>query len=125
VVTNDVKLRVAEDVIYYPDVILTCDPEDRGPYILRNPVFVSEVLSPTTSGIDRREKVRLNLQLPFLCSYLIVYQEESRVDHYWRSAPGDDWHFDVQFNGAVEIAGANMRFTLAEIYEGIDLDAPA
>lgn len=124
-VTNDVKLQVAEDVIYYPDVILTCDPEDREPYVLHNPMLVSKVLSPMTSGIDRREKARLYLQLPSLCSYLIVYQDETRVDHYWLSAPGDDWHFDVRFDGAVEIPGADIRLSLAEIYEGIELDAPA
>ena len=122
-VTSDVKLQVAEDVIYYSDVILSCDPDDRAPYVLHKPLFVAEMPSPTTSVVDRREKARLYLQVPTLLSYLIAYQDEMRVDFYWRSRPDDEWHFDVRFDGSVTIPGIDLRLPLNEIYDGIDFDA--
>jgi Uma2 family endonuclease len=118
--TNEVKLQVAETAIYYPDVVVTCDPTDVDPYIVNRPLFVSEVLSPSTAGIDRREKARLYRLLSSLRSYLIVSQDEQRVDFYWRAAADDEWRFDVHFDGAVQIPGIDVRLTLAEIYEGVE-----
>jgi Uma2 family endonuclease len=121
--SNDVKLQVAEDVIYYPDVVLTCDPEDLGPYIVKNPVFVAEILSRSSSGVDRREKARSYLQLPSLLSYLIVHQDEKRVDFYWRGTRDDDWHFDVRFDGSIGVPGTDLRLALDDIFEGVDFDS--
>ena len=54
VYANDMKAHTG-DVFYYPDVIVTCDPEDTERYFKTRPCLVVEVLSPTTEAIDRGE----------------------------------------------------------------------
>jgi Uma2 family endonuclease len=44
---SDMKVRVAPDLFYYPDVVVTCDPPGGDPYYRTRPRLVVEVLSPT------------------------------------------------------------------------------
>lgn len=57
----DMKVRVDHDEesdFYYPDLLLTCQPEDRdSPCYRRHPCLLVEVLSPSTERIDRVEKL--------------------------------------------------------------------
>src|SRR5207237_1346998 len=57
VYVNDVKVRAAHDIIYYPDVVVTCDANDTDEYLVNTPCLVVEVASPSTAMIDRREKL--------------------------------------------------------------------
>ena len=55
----DVKLRlefVSDDVFYYPDVMVACDPRDTDKFYKRFPKVLIEVMSESTERIDRREK---------------------------------------------------------------------
>src|ERR1700678_3687060 len=43
------RLRIAkEDIFYYPDIMVTCDPRDTDPYCKCFPKVVIEVLSEST-----------------------------------------------------------------------------
>ena len=55
---ESVRLAVQDDFHYtYPDVVVTCDPTDRrDPYLIRQPVPIVEVLSPSTAEYDRSLK---------------------------------------------------------------------
>ena len=62
VVGSDVLFRTGSGEMYtYPDVMVLCGPietvEGR-PHVMTNPVFVAEILSPATEGIDRGVKSR-------------------------------------------------------------------
>ena len=94
-----VQLRVAEDVVYYPDVVVTCDPRDDDPRLVTRPCLVIEVTSPSTATIDRREKLAFYRRVPGLRAYLVVDQERRRVERHWREADG--WR-----SAAVEETGA-------------------
>ena len=53
----DVKLhlqQLRQDIFYYPDVMVCCDPQDREPYYRTRPCLVVEVLSSGTARIDQR-----------------------------------------------------------------------
>lgn len=54
----DVKVQVTpQSPYYYPDVIVSCDPEDlKARKFYQNPKLIAEVLSPGTSSKDRGEK---------------------------------------------------------------------
>ena len=125
VVTNDVKVQAAEDVIYYPDVVLTCDPDDNGPYVLHSPVLIVEVLSPSTESIDRREKMVGYRKISSLLCYLVVHQDERRVEQHWRDAVGDPWEYTLQledFTREIAIPGLDSKLTFDGIYEGVEFD---
>lgn len=51
------RLRIAnEEIFYYPDVLVACDPRDTDRYFKRYPKVLVEVLSESTEALDRREK---------------------------------------------------------------------
>src|SRR5262249_12103385 len=55
----DVKLMIrndAEEIVYYPDLLVACNREEWGANFVCNPKLVAETLSPSTQHIDRREK---------------------------------------------------------------------
>jgi len=84
-----VKLRLRKEQSYfYPDVMVTCEDRlqelDSQQQIVEAPLVVIEILSPTTEATDRREKLRAYRTLPSLKEYLLVSQEQAKVEIYLR-----------------------------------------
>src|SRR5438045_635778 len=64
---SDMKVRVeAVNAFYYPDVVVTCDPEDKGEYAKTRPCLIVEITSPSTTVTDHREKLLAYRKLPSL-----------------------------------------------------------
>ena len=122
VYTETVKLRVAFNVIYYPDVVVACGPEGGDPLIEDDPCLVVEVLSPSTRITDRREKLMLYRQLDRLGAYLIVHQERRRVERHWRDQSGTWQQADLVDRGTFPVPCPDLQLSLAEIYEGVETD---
>jgi Uma2 family endonuclease len=116
---NDMLLGVSEQVLYYPDVMVTCDPADRDPRIVRNPCLVIEVLSPTTTQIDLREKLLAYRTLPGLDAYVIVWQNERHVQRHWRDAYGAWWPAEIMGDGQLPLPCPELLLSLNDIYEGV------
>ena len=58
----DMKVKIelanqANDIFYYPDVVVTCDDQDQDRFFLNYPCLIIEVLSPSTETTDKREKL--------------------------------------------------------------------
>ena len=88
---TDMKLRLVnggEEVFYYPDLLVSCDPQDRATYYRTRPCLIVEVLSETTQRIDRREKWLAYTTLESLREYLILSQDRREADLYRRE---DGW----------------------------------
>jgi Uma2 family endonuclease len=119
VYSEGVKLRVAEDVIYYLDVMVACGPEGEDPLVEDDPCLVVEVVSPRTETTDRREKLAAYKRMPGLRAYLIVAQDRTWVEHHLRG--GDNvWHRgDLVDDGRFSVPCPDTTLTLAEIYEGL------
>lgn len=61
------RLKIAlQDIFYYPDLVLSCDPADRETYYRQNPYLLVEVLSDSTARLDRREKFFAYQTIPSL-----------------------------------------------------------
>ncbi len=75
-----VYLKIAEeDVFYYPDLLVSCDPEDREAYFRSSPCLIVEVLSPATERIDRREKFMAYTSLPSLQEYVLIARDRQVI----------------------------------------------
>lgn len=115
-----VKLQVADDIIYYPDLMVACGDEPEDPYVEREPCLVVEVVSPNTEATDRREKLIAYRNLPSLKTYLLVDQDTRRVERHWRDETGA-WrrgeHTEEERVPLLCPAGAEL--SLAEIYLGL------
>jgi Uma2 family endonuclease len=85
----DMKLRLAaQNVFYYPDVMLVCAEEDDHPLYKTSPCILVEVLSAATAAIDRREKWLAYRGIPTLKAYLLVEADQRRCDYHLREETG-------------------------------------
>jgi Uma2 family endonuclease len=85
----DMKVRIKTgNCFYYPDVMVTCEPLVAQSVYNVAPVFIAEVLSPSTAQIDRREKLLAYRQILSLAEYMIVSQDSERIELYRRDADG-------------------------------------
>jgi Uma2 family endonuclease len=71
---ENVRLEVREKIYYtYPDVVVSCDPTDhRDPCLVRYPVLIVEVLSPSTAEYDCTTKFENYQKMPSLRNYLLI-----------------------------------------------------
>jgi Uma2 family endonuclease len=116
----DVKLRCdSGPAYYYPDVMVGCDASDDDPMVLTRPCLIAEVLSPGTEAIDRREKDLAYRRLPTLREYLLLSQDEARVDVHRRRSPAD-WEAEMLAGDDIlRIACLGIDLPLPALYHGV------
>lgn len=120
---NDMKVRLriaGQEIFYYPDLLLTCDPSDRETYYCTAPCLLIEVLSDSTEHIDRREKLLSYQTLPSLEAYWIAAQQERCLEVYRRC---QQWGREVIVSGSVALDCLGGELSLDAIYEDV-LNAP-
>ncbi len=74
-----------DDFAYYPDIMASCEENTGDPYTRTNPLFIVEVLSPSTQRVDLKEKFDNYRQIPSLMEYVVVSQDEPLVRVFRRS----------------------------------------
>ena len=115
-----VKVKVQNvDIFYYPDLLVTCDPSDQERYFKTSPNLIVEVLSNFTETTDKREK-RVNYQsIKSLQEYVLVSQDEIRVEVY-RKDNEDNWTVEtLGKDDNLQLDSVGLTLTMAEIYEDI------
>ena len=109
-----VRIRTAEqDVFYYPDVVVACDPADRDRYVRERPVLVAEVLSASTERVDLFEKLFFYQRLESLEEYLVIAQDFREVRVYRR---GERWRPLLATEGDLRLESVGLTLTLDELY---------
>src|SRR5215213_3669301 len=92
--TNDMRVRIPATGLYtYPDVVVVCgEPEFEDEHIdtLINPTLVVEVLSDSTESYDRGKKAGFYRSVESIGEYLLVSQDEYRVEQYVKQTD-DKW----------------------------------
>lgn len=88
---NDIKLSVAENCSFYPDLFVTCHADDlSAELVMRHPTVIIEILSPSTADYDRGEKFAAYRRLDSLKEYALIHPE-SRDIEVFRRQEKDDW----------------------------------
>jgi len=117
---NDMKIHLSpmgDDVFYYPDIMVTCDPRDREfTHHIRYPKLIVEVLSPATERIDRREKLFAFMQVPTLEEYVLVEQGRPEAAIH---RPTEKWRAQVSTE-TLELRSIGLSVSLAEIFAGVE-----
>ena len=102
-----------DDFAPVPDIVVTCGTPSTEGYTSA-PVLVAEVLSPSTMKNDLGRKTAFYRTVPSLRTFLIVHQDEMRVE-IWRREDG--WSMRGIGAGAVidlpELGGA---LAVADVY---------
>jgi Uma2 family endonuclease len=116
--------RLSRGLFTYPDILVVCgEPEYHDAFtdVILNPAAILEVLSPSTEAFDRGEKFnRLQTWNPTLRDFLLVSQDQARIEHYSRQADGS-WSYQRHVGLETEFAISSIRCTLkvADVYDRI------
>ncbi|BCM86628.1 Uma2 family endonuclease [Methylobacterium indicum] len=109
-----------DDYAPIPDLVVRCGPLLPDGYA-RDPLIVAEVLSPSTMNNDRGRKAAFYQGLQTLRAYLIVYQDEARVE-VWSRGNGPDWSPRVLGRGdTIPLPDLGGEIPVAALYDGIPL----
>jgi Uma2 family endonuclease len=123
---NDMRVKVAAvNRYFYPDLVIVCgEPqfEDSSVDTLLNPTVIIEVLSDSTERFDRGKKFAYYRTLPSLRGYLLIAQDEYRIDAYRKDTDRRWLLEDAQGRDATLALGiADCTLALREVYDRIDL----
>ena len=124
-VYTDVRLQVGANrtAYFYPDVMVVCGETlyfDGCTDLITNPGLVVEVLSPSTEVYDRTRKFALYRQVPSLREYVLVSQDEMRVEWYTRNDAGKWEYQEVSgADGVCQLEVLGVTIPLGEMYEGV------
>jgi len=122
VVMNDMRVQVADDVYYYPDVVVVCAPVAESDVVVRGPCVVVEVTSPATARIDRGEKLAAYRSVPTLRAYMVVDHRRRRVERHWRDGGAAEWRWEeIVGEGRVPVPCLDVEITLDTIYHRVEL----
>jgi Uma2 family endonuclease len=126
---SDMRLCVSPSGLYtYPDVMAVCGEReflDAEVDTLLNAAMVAEVLSPTTESYDLGRKFRHYQQLTSLKEYVLVAQDEVRVERFTRQ--GDDWLLSVftSLDDTLRLESIGCEVSLREIYDKVEIAVQA
>jgi len=122
---GDMRVFVPETGLYtYPDLVVVCgEPKFKDNVFdtLLNPILLIEVLSESTESYDRGKKFQHYRSIESLQEYVLVSQDEARIEKYVKSGDGF-WMLSeaVGLNSEIEFASIECRIALAEVYDKID-----
>jgi Uma2 family endonuclease len=124
--TSDFRVRVSPGRIYtYPDVTVVCGRPllvDERQDILINPAVIFEVLSPSTEYYDRGVKFQYYRAIESLTDYILVNQNEIRIEQYTRGEANTWTLRDYQrAEEELRIDSIGTSLLLARIYDRIEL----
>ncbi len=111
----------------YPDVVVVCgEPEfrDGREDTLLNPTMIVEVLSRSTEAYDRGEKFLRYRQIALLMEYLLISQDERRIEQFTRQADGSWRLTETQETGAATLESIGYTLTLDDVYNKVTLETP-
>jgi Uma2 family endonuclease len=125
---SDVRVQVAENTYFYPDVMVSCDVADRrrGTKVIRSPRIVVEVLSPSTEKVDRTNKLTAYQQCPTIQEIVLIDQFAPHIEVYRRDEKIEtEWSRSIYEAGEeVALQSIDVFLTMDEIYHNIDFNEP-
>ena len=113
-----VKVQIADDLgegYYYPDVFVACEPGDDDSHVVRNPKLIIEVLSESTSRIDRTDKLTNYKRIPTVEEIVLIEQDWPEIFIVRRS---DRWKKRIytQFDSVVHLESVDLKLSVADFY---------
>lgn len=122
--SSDMKVRSKTMSLFaYPDLTVVCgEPRfhDERQDVLTNPKVIFEVLSSTTEAYDRGLKFANYQVNESFTDYVLVAQDEPRIDHYARQGE-NQWLLTVVvgLDAQLSLASIDCTLLLSEVYDRI------
>jgi len=108
----------------YPDIVVVCgEPQfqDNVFDTLFNPLLLIEVLSESTESYDRGKKFQHYRSIESLEEYVLVAQDEARIEKFVKSGDGF-WVLSeaVGLGAEIEFSSIECCLALAEVYDKVN-----
>src|SRR5450432_3633596 len=122
VYSSDMKVFISETRYFHPDVIVTCNPRDRGTIqAIQFPRLVIEVLSPSTELTDRTWKLKNYRAHPTIEEYVLIDSRSFKIEIYHKEH--DKCIYDLfESNEEIMLVSLEVRFPFAEAYADIEFE---
>lgn len=109
---------VMDDFAPIPDVVVRCGPLLPDGYA-SDPIILAEVLSSSTMTIDRGRKIDFYKTVAPLKRFLIVYQDEARIEVFARRDP-QEWDGEVVgLDGVLDLPELGGAVAVRDVYTDI------
>lgn len=117
----DLRIRVlATGLTTYPDVSVVCGPRELDPEddnAVTNPTVIVEVLSRSSEAYDRGDKFEHYKYIETLRHYVLVSQNERRIEVWTREA-ADLWsRADCTDGTTADLAAIDARIDVRELFD--------
>ena len=121
----DAGVATAGGAVRYPDALVTCGKLDGTSRLVPDVVIVFEVLSPGSGGVDRSDKLREYRAVPSIRRYVILEHSSAALTVFARPGEGDWIATALTGEDVLELPGVGITVPVRELYESVDLPAPA
>ena len=124
---SDQRIKVDSAGLFtYADTSVFCGEIKQAkddPLSATNPRVIVEVLSDSTEAKDRRRKLKLYLRLDSLREYILIAQDEPRIDKLIRNNDGT-WTMSIVegLHEWLELESIGCRLAMSEVYDGITFE---
>jgi Uma2 family endonuclease len=117
----DMKIQVADNALFYPDVFVTCDAQDlKTELVFRQPKLIVEVLSPSTEAFDRGLKFAAYRQIDALQEYLLIDPDTRRVEVYRRNERDSFELHDQTGRAQLQLTSVDLTMAMSEVFDGVE-----
>ena len=111
------------DAVRYPDVVVTCTRTPSAERIVPEPVVVFEIVSPSSSRLDRILKVQEYAAVPSIRRYAILELTSIAATLLYRASGDAVWSLGtLTGEDALHLPELGIELPMAELYEGVDID---
>ncbi len=121
---NDMRVWIESTKRYfYPDIAVICGRE---PFIeddvAADATVIVEVLSDSTEAFDRGKKFECYQHLPSLQDYILVSQNEIRIEHFHKIT-ANEWRYVVlsKPEDTLSLEAIHIQVPLQEVYVDAEL----
>ncbi len=118
----DMRVRINEDIYYYPDAVVACgEPISDSAVDLTTPRLIVEVLSESTEANDRGDKFADYQTLATFEEYLLVSSRRRSAERYHRTAQGSwtyQWYAPTD---TVTLETIGLSLPVGTLYRGTQL----
>ncbi|MBS1828887.1 MAG: Uma2 family endonuclease [Acidobacteria bacterium] len=119
-IIGTMRVRISARQYVQPDLIVYCGQPaltDESDPSLTNPKVIFEILSPSTAGYDYSDKFHLYRQLPSFEEYVLVAQDQPRIDVFRKMADGRWLLSNYEGDQAVAtVESLGIEIPLGELY---------
>jgi Uma2 family endonuclease len=110
-----------DDTFYVADIAVACDALQPDDQLIRNPILIVEILSPSTANFDRNTKVPDYRHIPSVKEILLLDSATVFAEILRRER--DHWITEIVQGPAATLVLNSLPLTIsmAELYEGLPL----